>query len=73
MFINVTVCFLVSIETNMLAADFESTALRISCAKQKLHGPMNSLKRGLGIASVMATVFSLTQIIVMWEQLNWRD
>ena len=35
----------------MPTADLESTALRIGCAKQKFHGPMNSWKRGLGITS----------------------
>ena len=66
MFINVNVCFLVSIETHMLAADLEGTALRIGCAKQEFHGPMNSWKWGLGIASKSWQLFfSLTQIIVM--------
>ena len=51
MFITVSVCFLVSIETHMLETDLEGTALRIDCAKQKFHGPMNSWKRELGITS----------------------
>ena len=51
MFINVNVCFLVAIETHMLAADLESTAHRIGCAKQEFHGPMNSWKRELDITS----------------------
>ena len=37
MFKNVNVCFLVAIETHMLAADLEGTALRIGCAKQVFH------------------------------------
>ena len=51
MFINVNDCFPVTIETHMLAADLESTALRIDCAKQEFHGLMNSWKWGLGITS----------------------
>ena len=43
--------FLVFIETHMLAADVEGTALMIGCAKQEFYGPMNSWKRGLGITS----------------------
>ena len=46
MFINVNAYFLVSIETHMLAADLEATALKIGYAKQEFHGPM---KTGLGI------------------------
>jgi len=42
MFINVNVCFLVSIETHMLAADLEAMALNIGYAKQEFHGPTNS-------------------------------
>ena len=49
MFINVNACFLVSIETHMLAADLEDTTLKIGYAKQEFHDPMNSRKRGLGI------------------------
>ena len=58
------------IETHMLAADLERTALWIGCGgkkEEKIHGPMNSWKRGLGIASKSwQLLFSLTQIIVMW-------
>jgi hypothetical protein len=72
MFINVNVCFLVSIETHMIEANLERMALRIGCAKQKFHGPMNSWKRRLGIASKSWQLFfPLIQIIVMWEQLNY--
>ena len=39
-------CILVSIETRMLAADSEITALRIGYAKQEFHGPMNSENEG---------------------------
>ena len=35
----------------MLAADLKVTTLRIGCAKQELHGPTNSWKRGLCITS----------------------
>ena len=35
----------------MLAAVLEGTALRIGCAKQEFHGPMNSWKRELDITS----------------------
>ena len=34
----------------MLAADLESTALRIGCANQELHFAMNSCKRELGLS-----------------------
>jgi hypothetical protein len=51
MFINENVCFLVTTETHMLAAVLEGMALRIGCAKQEFHGPMNSWKRGLDIKS----------------------
>ena len=61
MFINVNVCFLVTIETHMLATDLKSTALKIGCAKQEFHGPMNSWKRGLGIKS-WQLFFPLTEI-----------
>jgi len=47
MFINVNVCFLVSIETHKLAANLEGMALRISCAKQESHGPM-LMETGVG-------------------------
>ena len=33
------------------AAYLKGTALRIVCAKQEFHSPMNSWKRGLGITS----------------------
>ena len=36
---------MVTIETHMLADDLEGKALRIGCAKQELHGLMNSCKR----------------------------
>ena len=72
MFINVNVRFLVSIETHMLEDDLEATALRISSAKQKFHGPMNLWKRGLAIASKSWQLFfCLAQIIVICEQLNY--
>jgi len=51
MFINVNVCFLVSIETHMLAADLEAMALNIGYAKQEFHGPTNSWTWGLDITS----------------------
>ena len=49
MFINVNVCFLVTIETNMLAADLKGW---IGCAKQEFHVPMNTLKRGWVLSHV---------------------
>ena len=48
MFIIVNVCFLVSIETHILAADLENRALRTGGPKQEFHGPMNSWKKGVG-------------------------
>ena len=72
MFINVNVCFLVTIETHMLAADLKGTAVRIGCAKQEFHGPMNSWKRRLGTTSKSWQLFfPLTKIILIWEQLNY--
>ena len=69
MFINVNVRFF---GMHMLAADLEGTALRIGCEKQKFHDRMNLWKWGLGIANKSwQQCFSLTQIIVMWEQLNY--
>jgi hypothetical protein len=63
MFINVNVCFLVSIETHMLAANLEATALRIGCVKQKFH---ELVETGVGYWSKSWQLFfSLTQIIVM--------
>ena len=41
----------------MLAADLEAAALRIGCAKQKFHSPLNSWKLGLGIASKLWQLF----------------
>jgi len=38
---------MVSIETHMLAADFEGTAFRIGCAKQEFHGPI-LMETGVG-------------------------
>ena len=55
----------------MQAADLEDTAIRIGCAKQEFHGPMNSNTWVGYKEEVMATTFFLTQIIVMWEQLNY--
>ena len=48
MFINVNVCFVVSIETHMLAADLKSTALKNSLCKARIPQPHELMKTGVG-------------------------